>query len=424
MAQLQNKVGKNFGIILLQMAQDAIKDGRPNDAFKIYEESLMGISREYIMMILKNEAVVVVDDEGNVSMTDDADEIENNKEYMADWDYLFKKTLDDMVENNTKNINSRIKGQNFRRLQMCITDLEMNDYQSTYNNVVAHVLNAKDRTELDPLVLSKFDYFEDMFDEDAPSKDITKKEEQLYWTYRYIKAIDYLAEDFKKHTAFSDFLLKYQMVSPEILVKYEQKMRHICYTLNEFAEECHVNCKLLNIGERQEKVRNLLQHCDMTRQILRDKTIEYNMMDCYDAGWLSPNGKFFGGDGDVNSLIHECVAMDLFNGLLHDEMTADGVSEYGNSNNPQRWLEKHGWMKIHNDEVFGAFGKHRECVLNCPTETQIKMICEYADKFYDHKIMPIPRTSISNPDDWEKNMVSTYKLRQMDEFMLRDVFED
>ena len=81
-------------------------------------------------------------------------------------------------------------------------------------------------------------------------------------------------------------------------------------------------------------------------------------------------------------------------------------------------------MKIHNDEVFGAFGKHRECVLNCPTETQIKMICEYADKFCDHKIMPIPRTSISNPDDWEKNMVSTYKLRQMDEFMLRDVFED
>lgn len=423
MAQIGWKVEKNYGIVLLQMAQDAIKDSRSNDAFKIYEESLEGISREYIMMILKNEAVIVVDDEGNVSMTDDAGEIEKNKEYITDWDYLFKKTLDDMVENNTKNINNRIKGLNFRRLRMSVCDLEMNDYKSTYNNVVASVLNAEDRTVLDSLVLSKFDYFEEMFAEEPLSKDITKKEEQLYWTYRYIKAIDYLAEDFKKHIAFSDFLLKNKMVSPEILVKYEQKMRHICYTLNEFAEDCRLDCKLLNLRSRQENVRNLLQHCDITRRILRDKTIEYNMMDCYDAGWLSPDGKFYGSDGDVNSLIHECVAMDLFNGVLHDEMTAHGVSEYGSQNNPQRWLEKQGWMKIHNDEVYGSFGKIRDCVLECPTETQIKMICEYADKFWDHKILPIPRALLTNPDDWDKNMITTYKLRQMDEFKLRDVFE-
>jgi hypothetical protein len=51
------------------------------------------------------------------------------------------------------------------------------------------------------------------------------------------------------------------------------------------------------------------------------------------------------------------------------------------------------------------------------------MICEYADKFWDHKILPIPRALITNPDDWDKNMITTYKLRQMDEFKLRDVFE-
>jgi len=73
-------------------------------------------------------------------------------------------------------------------------------------------------------------------------------------------------------------------------------------------------------------------------------------------------------------------------------MAKDGVSTMSGIESPEYWLEKHGWVKIYYDDCYGAFIGHRNeeptpdypYAYN-PTDIQIKMICNYADKFYGGK---------------------------------------
>jgi hypothetical protein len=149
-------------------------------------------------------------------------------------------------------------------------------------------------------------------------------------------------------------------------------------------------------------------------------------MDGYDAGWLSPEGDFYGDVGETSAMIHMNLADDLFKKRYNKQMLDDGVTEFGNLN-PDNWLEKNGWIKIHHDDIYGSFIGERDPNKRtkefpyhyCPTEIQIKMVCDYADKFYSGKFYTeantLGRTRHPNP-------YTTYAVRQMDEFKLHDIF--
>ena len=89
-------------------------------------------------------------------------------------------------------------------------------------------------------------------------------------------------------------------------------------------------------------------------------------------------------------------------------------------------MEKNGWVKIHHDECYGSFIGERDPNKRTkkfpyaynPTDIQIKMICDYADKFYGGKFLTESRIIGLK----EKPVISTYKVRQMDEFKLHETF--
>ena len=150
-------------------------------------------------------------------------------------------------------------------------------------------------------------------------------------------------------------------------------------------------------------------------------------MDGYDAGWLSPDGEFYGADGDTSSMIHMNIAEQIFNGnnIYANQMANDGVSIFDGTNSPDYWLESHGWIKTHHNECYGSFiGLRNEEPTKDfpysynPTEIQIKMICDYADKFYGGKFLT-EASCIGMKDNPE---VSTFKVRQMDEFQIHKTF--
>lgn len=62
-------VGKNIGRVMLEIAQECIKDGDPERAIKNYIEGFHGFTREYALMVLKNEAALVAADNGSVNLT-------------------------------------------------------------------------------------------------------------------------------------------------------------------------------------------------------------------------------------------------------------------------------------------------------------------------------------------------------------------
>lgn len=60
--------------------------------------------------------------------------------------------------------------------------------------------------------------------------------------------------------------------------------------------------------------------------------------DGYDAGWLSPEGDFYGLNGGVCNLPHLDIAEQL---LASKKIPAKEMQ------NPDRWLEENGWVKVH-----------------------------------------------------------------------------
>jgi hypothetical protein len=152
-------------------------------------------------------------------------------------------------------------------------------------------------------------------------------------------------------------------------------------------------------------------------------------MDGYDAGWLSPDGEFYGADGETSSMIHMNLAEQIFNApcnIYAVRMAKDGVSIMSGIDSPEYWLEKHGWVKIHHEDCYGAFIGHRNeeptpdypYAYN-PTDIQIKMICNYADKFYGGKFYTeanaLGRITHTEP-------YSTYAVRQMDDLKIHEIF--
>jgi hypothetical protein len=159
-----------------------------------------------------------------------------------------------------------------------------------------------------------------------------------------------------------------------------------------------------------------------------DGIIQKDIMDGYDAGWLSPDGEFYGANGETSSMIHMNIAEQIFNssgGKYAIEMAKDGVSVM-DINSPEQWLSSHGWIKIHHNDCYGSFiGRRDEMPTKdypypyCPTKVQIKMICDYIDKYYNGKFYTeanaLGRIRHTEP-------FTTYKVRQMDEFKLHEIF--
>ena len=114
----------------------------------------------------------------------------------------------------------------------------------------------------------------------------------------------------------------------------------------------------------------------------------------------------------------------LFNKKLKIEMAKNGVMKYG-SNSPEDWLINHGWMKIHNNECYGFYRWYKndpeETKLYCPTDIQINMICDYADKYYGGMIYTEAQTFGSRVT--HKEAYKTSAIRQMDEIKLHETFK-
>lgn len=86
MANLRMRIGNNLGNILLEIAQENIVNGEPEKAFDTYINSLNGFTKEYALQVLKNEGVLVVDEENQtLNLETSKDIIKTNKKNIYNW---------------------------------------------------------------------------------------------------------------------------------------------------------------------------------------------------------------------------------------------------------------------------------------------------------------------------------------------------
>ena len=242
----------------------------------------------------------------------------------------------------------------------------------------------------------------------------------LYYAVRYVNIIKQLYKEYIKFSKIYTFLLENEFIKRICYI--EEDIEGILSIIYEF---CNPNTGYYHplcdeaIAQLKDAIDNDILTTAWGKEYRRNGIIEKNIMDGYDAGWLSPNGIFYAENGPDENMMHMYIAIQLFNGMLNTAMIKDGVKESSGNYLPEQWLERHGWMKIHRDEIYGYFYGERKDDKEwpyCPTEKQIKAICDYTDKYYNGKFYMTPKIV-------EKTApLTTYQVRQMDEIMLHDKF--
>lgn len=86
--------------------------------------------------------------------------------------------------------------------------------------------------------------------------------------------------------------------------------------------------------------------------------------DGYDAGWLSPEGDFYGLNGSTGNLLHLNIA---------ERLLASKRIPVKEMRNPDRWLEENGWVKVHHDWILFSGSFYGKTL----TEAQIEKLYRY-----------------------------------------------
>ena len=444
MATLHMKIGSLIVEQLLNICQENILKGNIDYAMNIYPKAF-GMNDEHTFMILRNEAVVVTnDDHESISLTDLENERETNANNIYDWNLIMTHKIESL-KNLYKSLID-VKHDFDRFYYKNIIDYSIPDMMEKYfskeelshfgiYNIAAGIIGSKDcrlhNNQYDN-PQNKWDMFEDKFYgyEDISESDTANWEKILFLTVRYNKLIKMIHKEYISFEKTYLFLVENKFIEKKLFI--EETIENILSLLFEFADTSkgysHPMC---NTGLYDYK-RNLLDDLLKTeygKEYGRNGILKKDIMDGYDAGWLSPSGEFYGGNGDTSSMIHMNIAEQIFKGNNEyaNKMNKDGVSEWGGSNSPEYWLEKNGWVKIHHNDCYGSFIGERNPEDRTPdfpyaynpTEIQIKMICDYADKFYGGKFYTeanaMGRMFHTEP-------FSTYKVRQMDEFKIHETF--
>lgn len=84
----------------------------------------------------------------------------------------------------------------------------------------------------------------------------------------------------------------------------------------------------------------------------------------YDAGWLSPDGDFYGLNGSVGNMLHLNIA---------ERLLASKKIPVKEMRNPDRWLEENGWVKVHHNWILFSGSFYGKTL----TEAQIEKLYRY-----------------------------------------------
>lgn len=420
MAKLSFSLGDNIGEILLDIAQNKIKKGDFEGAIKTYTDSFEGFTYDYALKVLKNEVVIIVTDNGaRISLSDDEDNIKENTKLIVDWDHIIKKTLKDLNESCLfiNSIRNKVSiDLNDYCLYEMINSLEDGEHLDPVYTLVARYIGGEKLDlpkfpVLGHLISNGDDYF---FSEDV-NKEMSAKEKKAYAILKYVDCIKYIHCDFMFLNNMYNSLLDNGFI--QHVPMFEDIIENVlCNYLIPFCnteEGYHHPMCDEKIIKLKESMYDDISKTSIGKEYIENGIIAKNILDGYDAGYLAPDGTFYGLRGEDRELLHVQLG-DMLVEKKFKEFKQNGSFDI------EYALMKEGYMKIHHDRVFGMFAFKREEVgkdrkLWCPTETQLQAIYNYANKFYGGRI--------NTDSTFGINIVSVSALRQMDEIALHNTFK-
>jgi len=388
-------VGEDLGLRLMEIAQEHLTEGNnPVKALKTITESLMGCPTDLAIKILKGEMVLPVDVDTQEVICQDRIPVVHDRFPKVDPLWWIKRRKDN-IEYHGENL---ITG--FKELQR---QIRLNNRHISIDIPYEDVFKFVSGTDENML-----DYLRDnSYEVDAIANLIETTKKYIEFSMSIISTMDWMLKTFDE---FAD---------SKIFVEYNGMKGDCSQTLTDvmvvMQETLNFNFKFDDLVEDD----NVTKYIESAREIdaIVQKGIEpVDIMNNYSAGWLSPDGVYYGLNGEISNMIHIQIAEALQDKGIVPSKPDD---EEGVEINPDSWLEEHGWVKIHQDSInFGGclnykFGKKNINITN----VQAKMIYEYISIYYNGIVVL----------GWKRQRVSATKFNDLvnvnPEYLNKEYFE-
>ena len=375
METLHFRVGADMGITLMQISQEhLLYNADPVKALSVFSDSFGGeCPLDLQLALLRGDKVVTVDvDDQMFNVVDREDEHDALYPARIDFEEFFQnkqKQMDEHCEDFSEGVNYIM-----RELK----------YKITYNinfsvDAVIEYISGNDEMMMEEL---RDDY------------DLNQ----------YAAIVKFAKQFIEKSMKLEQLSKTIQSYYPELNIEFDgYEVWMLATKLQNLAR------KNLTVIEEDTEVTNYIEAVQEMDEALEGGIEPVDILDNYSAGWLSPEGYYYGLNGEIANMLHTNIADALqVAGIIPDE------DDLG-FDTPDSWLEQHGWCRIHGNNVQFAgnlnYKLDKENVHM--TEDQIDAVTKYISDCHQCMILL----------GWKRQPYSVGMFRAMDKIALHKYFE-
>ena len=315
-----------FEILITDLAREALfykYDGE--QAVKILIESFPTMSKDIALKIISGELVIKVLDKGNITVEKGLELFNFDKWFKINVRYYVVDYHSD--EDGFYSYHNYFMNNVFRRID------KINTYFIPSKDIFGYSNIEKDFTyrELYKILISNDQKKKDLLQEYALSCDVLERD------LRLLSTLNELLEECNKLNKAISF------IETNFNHKFDRKLYD-----SKFFEILRIHNILTNdIPVKEDD--SLEKFLDAEIKCFEIEEIEPSSIDVkYDASWISPEGEYFGMNGEIANMLHNKLA-DLIN-ERHIKLTGKSLVEDSNIN-VDAVLCDLGWARIHGNRV-------------------------------------------------------------------------
>ena len=349
-------IGEDLGLRLMEIAQEHLTEGNnPVKALKTITESLQGCPTDIAVKILKGELVLPVDVDTQQVICQDRIAGVHDRFPKIDpcyWISRRKENIEEHGENliaGYKELQKQIRLNN-RHL---VIDIPYDD--------IFKFVSGNDENVLD--------YLRDNYQEvDLVANLIETTKKYIEFSMSIINTMDWMLKTFDEF-ADSKLFVEHNGMKGDC----SQMLTDVMFVMK---ETLNFEFDMKRIDDVDDNVSKYIEAALAIDEIVKKGIEPVDILDNYSAGWLSPDGIFYGMNGEIANMLHIQIA-----DALQDKgiVPSKPEGEVGVELNAFEWLETHGWIKIHENNIhFDGCNNFQKSKKNVDlTDKQITVIRDY-----------------------------------------------
>jgi len=351
---LHFSIGSDLGIRLMEIAHEHMfYNLNPQKALAVITESLHGCPVNLAKAVIKGDMLITVDEESQVCNIEPVGEVENTDGYEQ---FLIK---------------------NFNIPSWCKEKyLEINRVGSSLNAALKRMendiaINIRNFGGVS-LTIPYKEIFSFIGGNNDPLIEYLREQKNIEEIFDLIVLVkNYLEKTMKLHSIFDVLKQWYPEYKEYLSTDKWVIVKDVQYSFTQLLNQ-DFDTIIEEVKKEDDQLANYLEAARDIDQKLSDGIQAVSILDDYNAGWLAPDGTYYGLNGEIANMLHNNIASALYDAKIIP-------NNKKNEGNPDGWLASNGWVRQHKDWIlFDGYYNERLDIENIPlTKEQIKAIYEF-----------------------------------------------